>query len=60
MKKLSFLAGVVVLGALLVTGCEKKTVTTTTTESATPAPGYEPTPETTPMMGEAPSPVPTP
>ena len=62
MKKLLALAAGVVLGTALLAGCEKKTVTTRTTETekSSEAPAYAATPETTPMMAETPARTPTP
>jgi hypothetical protein len=54
-RKLMVLAAAAALGSLLAAGCEKKTVTTTETETKTTESGA-PTPATTPMMSETPVP----
>ena len=48
MRKLLRLAGLAAMGAVLLTGCQKKAETTTETEKTTEGSAYPATPGTTP------------
>jgi len=52
MRKMLRLAGAVALGSVLLTGCQKKEVTTTETEKKTEGGAYATNPEATPSTVE--------